>query len=368
MKSILVLLLGLVLLAAAAVAGYWYGHRGAAPEKAEEPEPKPTAQVTVVPIQRGMISRYVTLYGTVVAPASEVRAVSVPYESRITRMLAMPGEIVAAGTPLIELEASPATLIALEDARNAASAARRDLELVKGRFEQKLATSQELYAAENNSRSAQLKLKSLQQAGAGGPQQIKSESAGVVGKINVQLGQIVAAGTPLVEVAGQDKIEVKLAADPQDAALLKNGSPVRLRPVNSSDQEPIEGKVRLVGQRVDPATRRVDVMVSLPRDSHLMLESYVAGQIASQSAEGLIVPRDAVLPEDEQFTLFSVKDGHAVKHAVKVGIENDEQVQIIAGDLKEGEPVVIVGNFELEDGMAVEVKNTKSPATTEAAP
>jgi hypothetical protein len=41
---------------------------------------------------------------------------------------------------------------------------------------------------------------------------------------------------------------------------------------------------------------------------------------------------------------------------VKIGTENPKEIQVIADDLHEGDPVVTVGNYELEDGMAVEIK------------
>jgi hypothetical protein len=109
-------------------------------------------------------------------------------------------------------------------------------------------------------------------------------------------------------------------------------------------------------------------MVLLPPGVRLLLDSFVVAKMPRISATGLVVPREAVLPGEDGSTLFTVKDGKAVKHKVKVGIENDEQVQIIADDVAEGDLAVIVGNYELEDGMAVKVQETLTPpATTEPA-
>ena len=40
----------------------------------------------------------------------------------------------------------------------------------------------------------------------------------------------------------------------------------------------------------------------------------------------------------------------------QVGLENDTQIEVVAKDLKELDDIVVLGNYELEDGMAVEVK------------
>ena len=340
---------------------------GSEKSKAED---KPVATVSVAPVRKGTINEQITAYGTVVAPPSEVRVVSVPFESRITKILVSPGQTVTQDQPMIEVEGSVAATFSLEEAKNTASAAERDMQLVKQRYEQKLGTTSELYTAENALRTAQARLQSLQQSGAAAPRQLKSESAGIVSKVDVQLGQIVAIGSPLVEVAPQNQIEVKLGIEPLDAAFLQVGQGVQLHRVDDAGTDAIEGKLRLIGQSVDPATRLVDGRVSLPSDTKLLLESAVTGKMTRASAEAIIVPRESVLPSDDGgYQVFTIKDAHAVKHSVRVGIENDRETQILGDELKGGDWVVVVGNYELEEGMAVEVQAGVAPAasTTESA-
>lgn len=374
MKSWSAWIIFILAIAAAGGAGYWLGHRGgAAPDKDEAAAEtdatkiKPVAPVTVVPLRRSTLSADVIGYGTVVAPASEISVVSVPFESRVTKMLVAAGETVKPGQPLVEVEGSAATALLVEEAKNAQAAAERDLQVVKQRYDQKLATNADLYTAENNLRTTQGRLKSLQQGGAGGPTQLKAQAAGIISKVDVQIGQVIPIGNPLVEVAAQNRIEVALGIEPEDATALKVDQDVKLQPVGAADNKPITGKIRLIGQRVDPATRLVDVRVSLPPDSGLLLETFITGTIDRDAVDALIVPRDAALPNEEGgYEVFTVKDGKAVKHSVRLGIENDQQVQVIGEDLKEGDSVVTVGNYELEDGMAVAAQEAP-PAATEPA-
>jgi membrane fusion protein, multidrug efflux system len=152
--------------------------------------------------------------------------------------------------------------------------------------------------------------------------------------------------------------------EPTDASTLKVGESVKLRQVGQSDQESITGTIRVIGQRVDPATRLISVRVTPPADSHLMLETFVTGQIERSAADALIVPRDAVLADEDEHVVFTVKDGRAVKHKVQVALENSRQTQVLAEDLKEGDPTVVLGNYELEDGMEVTAQEQKEqPAT-----
>jgi RND family efflux transporter MFP subunit len=374
MKSAVTWILVVLAIAAAGGVGYWLGHRGAKPDKEEASSETsaeaaaPVASVTVVPLRRATISADVVAYGTVVAPPSEVSVVSVPFESRVTKISVAPGEPVKAGQMLAEVEGSAATVLAVEEARNAQAAAERDLQAVQQRYDQKLATNAELYTAQNNLRTAQGRLKSLQQGGAGGPAQLKAAAAGIVSKVDVQIGQVVPIGSPLVEVVAQNRIEVHLGVEPEDAESMSIGQAVSLQPIDDPDASPVAGKVRLMGRQVDPSTRLVDVLVSLPPDVPLLLQAFVIGTIPRTTSNGLVAPRDAALPgEAGSFTLFTVRDAKAVQHSVRVAVENDHDAQVVGDDLKEGDLVVTSGNLELDNGMAVQVQPALPAAATTAA-
>ena len=74
------------------------------------------------------------------------------------------------------------------------------------------------------------------------------------------------------------------------------------------------------------------------------------------STNALVAPKSALLPDGNGYRLFTVENGHAVQHQVQTGQENDTQIEIIADDIKEQDDIVALGNYELEDGMAVRVQ------------
>ena len=360
-------LLLLAVLCAAAYAGYYYGAHhpgekadqgGAGDESSgDEAAKKAVAQVETAPVRKGEISEEIKAYGSVSAQEDKVRTVSLAFESRVMRVLVSSGEPVTKGAPIAEIEPSPETQLLLDEAKNDAAATAKELQQTRERFQSKLATNQELGTAEQAARSAEDKLRSLQQRGVEGRKTLAAESDGIVGEVKAQVGQIVPAGAPIMDVIGGNQIEVKLGVEPGDVANLAAGQPVKLWSVHDSDAPPAEGKIRLVTQRVNPDVRTVEVFVSLPDDSHFLLNEYVSALVTVKSAkDALLVPRAAVLPGDEGWTLFIVKDKHAVKKNVKKGLETDSEVEITDSDLHEGDPVVLSGNYELEDGMSVDIK------------
>ena len=323
----------------------------------EEKKPSPVAQVQVAKVQRKTVTEKVIAYGSVVAQPGKTHSVSIAFETRVRHVLVAPGQFVRENDPLVEIELSPAAQVQFQQAKNAAEAAQKELKQTQERFNLKLATNQDLSAAEKTARDAEAQLTALQRAGAGGDNRVHSDVAGVIAKVNAQDGQIVPPGNPVVEIVAENDIEVKLGVEAEDLSAAQEGAPVTIIPLNDPTAPKVEGTIRLVTRRIDPATRLVDVYVTLPAGTKLFLDGYVRGEIQRTEKNALAVPRSAVLPnESREFEIFTVANNHAIRHTVKIGAENPNEIQVIANDLHEGDPVVTLGNYELEDGMAVEIK------------
>src|SRR5712691_407772 len=242
----------LLALGAAIVLGYWLGHRSNSPAEESSDEQKgPVAHVTLARIEKKTIADNVTAYGSIIAQPGKSHAVSAAYETRIRHVLVAPGESVTVGQPLVEIDPSPATQLQLAEARSAAQAAQKELDQAQQKFNLKLATNQDLGQAKKAAESAQLQLQTLEKQGAASPQQLKAEMAGLVGKVEVQDGQIVQAGNPLVELVARNEIEAKLGVEPEDVVHLEPDDAVSLYQVQLPATRPVEGRVRLITQRVD---------------------------------------------------------------------------------------------------------------------
>ena len=63
--------------------------------------------------------------------------------------------------------------------------------------------------------------------------------------------------------------------------------------------------------------------------------------------------------EKKEFELFTIENGRAKEHTVKIGLANEREAEMSAPDLQPGQQVVTVGNYELQDGMAVEIAKSK---------
>ncbi len=66
----------------------------------------------------------------------------------------------------------------------------------------------------------------------------------------------------------------------------------------------------------------------------------------------LLVPANAVLNEDDELTVYVVREGEVVRRSVEIGVEYNGQIEILSG-LLDDEQVVVVGHSGLRDGSKV---------------
>jgi RND family efflux transporter MFP subunit len=350
MKKILIFLL---VLAAVALGWYLLKHHGAT--AAEEEAAKPAAKVETAALVDQAIAQTIEVFGVVAAAPSGDRVTTLGYDSVVRKIHVGLGSKVAAGELLLEVDPSPDAKLAADSARSVLALATKSLAATQERYDLKLATSQDLLAAQQAAEDAQLKADSLTARGVGGDGKVTATEAGVVSKLEVFAGAQVPAGTALVTVSTGGQLEARLGVESADVATVAAGQAVTLESSNRAEPEKVATTVRSVGAALDPVTGAAEVRAPVPADAALMLGEHVRAQIELQKKDhALVVPRSAVLPDDEKHVLFTVKDGKAVKHEVKLGLATDELLEVIGEGLQAGDLVVTLGNYELEDGMAIQ--------------
>ena len=356
MKKFLIALLVLFL---AALGWYLFKHHAAAAEADSE---KPAAQVETVLLAEQPIAQTLEVFGVVAAAPSGERVISAPFDCVVSRVHVGVGASVAAGDLLLEINPSPDAKLAADSARSVRALAVRALAATQERYELKLATSQDLLAAQQAAEDAKLKADSFTARGLGGDGRITAPEAGVVSKLDLMTGALVPAGTALVTVATGGQLEARLGIEAADLGAVAAGQTVILESSNRSEAASVASTVRTVGAALDPVTGAAETRVAVPAGAPLLLGEHVRAQIEVQTkARALVVPRSAVLPDDDKHILFTVKEGKAVKHEVKLGLVTDDLTEVIGEGLHAGDRVVILGNYELEDGMAVQPSDKAEP-------
>jgi RND family efflux transporter MFP subunit len=285
---------------------------------------------------------------------------SFPRAGQVTRLDATPGRRVRAGTVLATLAPDPAGQQAYEQAVTAADLAKREWTRLQELLKLQLATQSQVDTAEKTYRDALGNVKALRQAGGGsGESTLQAPFDGVVVSAPVAQGDRIAAGAPVLQIGHVDVLRVSIGIEPADSRLVKIGTPVSLIPVVGADEEvhAIPARVAELQDVVDAKTLLVNAIVVLPpaESQGLVPGMKVRATFEVGSRRAVAVPRNAVLTDERGSFVYQVADDKARRVDVSKVLESGNLVGI--SGLKDATlPVVILGNHELEDGMAVKLE------------
>jgi len=183
--------------------------------------------------------------------------------------------------------------------------------------------------------------------------QLRAPDAGIVSRRNVQPGQVVAAGTELLALIRQNKLEWRPELPEAELARIAVGDVVRLHDATGAE---VEGRVRAVSPGVDASKRTGTVYAELPEPKALKAGAFVEGRIISDASPGLVLPAGAVVVRDGYPFVFTVDARSSVAHRVRVRTgERVGNVIEILGGLKAGDQVVLQGVGFLGEGDHVHV-------------
>ena len=313
--------------------------------------PEPVAAVKIAPLTKGILTEDITVYGTVVPAPGGVQTISEPFETQIRHIFAIAGQKISMGEVLLEVDPGPDTRLQVEESRNNFRLAKETLSHMQQRFDLKLATIQQLLQTKQTFQEARLRLKNLRQRGIRKKKHVVADVDGLINKVYVHEGDIVPASMPLVEIIAQDRFEARLGVEPEDINRLRIDQPISLFSIYMQSSRGVAGQIRTISKSVNTVTRLVDLFVVFPSPAEFLPGEYIQGKITISSKETLLIPRTAVLPKGDHYVLFTVKDGRAWEQSVHVGLESDKDIEVISEILQQGDLVVVLGNYELHDGM-----------------
>jgi len=315
---------------------------------------EPSVLVKTAPVVSQQLASTIKAFGTLQADPDQVLSLSLPHAGLINRIWIRLGQRVRSGDRLLEIVTSPEARMQYLQARSAVDFAERELERQQRLFEEHLATSAQLDAARRTLQDAKTTMNALEQSGQNVAEEtLRSPMDGIVTQLDVAQGQRVQANTTAMLIAAEHRLIARLGVEAEDLSRIDVGKQVTLSSVFDPDVR-IVSEIREVHAMVDPSTQLVEVLVEIPEDQsrQLVLGSRITGLIRVNEKTALTVPRTAVLGDGDNAHVFTVAEGRAVSVPVTVGIEEDSVVEI-SGAVSAGERVVVSGNYELEDGMAV---------------
>ena len=281
------------------------------------------------------------------------------------------GDTVKDGDILVQLDTRQ------EQAQLTAAEAQRDL--ARANLERMRSLSAQRIVAQAEYDQAEAAYKQAEASGVEiratiGRKTIRAPFSGVLGLRQVNLGQYLAGGAPIVNLQSLNPIYVNFSVPQQQVASVKVGTEVRVTLDNA--QFKTAGRVTAIDSVVDQATRNVQVQTTFANASGklhpgMFVETSV---MVGHGATVVALPASAInyAPYgDSVFVVGSLKSPKGesyrgvVQRFVKLGDSRGDQIAVLSG-VDAGEEIVTSGVFKLRNGAAVVVNNQTQPSNNPA--
>ena len=202
---------------------------------------------------------------------------------------------------------------------------------------------------------------------------IRAPFSGVLGIRQVNLGQYLAAGDPVVLLQSLNPIYVNFGVPQQAAGQLQKGGEVRITATDVAGQA-FAGPITAIDAVVNEATRNVQAQATLANPGgRLRPGMFVQAELTVGSSRSVVaLPATAISYAPFGDSVFVVSDFEGAngesyrgvrQQFVKLDGARGDQVAVVSG-VKAGDEVVTSGVFKLRNGAAVVVDNTVKPANS----
>ena len=199
---------------------------------------------------------------------------------------------------------------------------------------------------------------------------IRAPFSGVLGIRQVNLGQYLSGGDPVVNLQALNPIYVNFGVPQQTAGQMRVGRNVRITAGDLAG-EAFSGRITAVDSIVDAATRNIQVQATLANPRGTLRPGMFVQAEAGMGASSAVVslPTSAISYAPYGNSVFVVTDlkspsGQSYRGVrqqfVKLGGARGDQIAITEG-VKAGDEVVTSGVFKLRNGAAVQINNTVRP-------
>ncbi len=186
---------------------------------------------------------------------------------------------------------------------------------------------------------------------------ITSPISGVINKKYIEVGEMAIAGNPVAEIVNTRDIEIELSLTEFDIGKIFIGQKAEISLAAYPDEKFI-GKVCYVSSVADPVNKKFPVKIQLENTDGRIKAGMVANIkiITNQQKDVLVIPKSAVFEEENTEKVYVVENSKVKIKIIKTEVIDEDKLKVVGG-LSAGEKVIVNGNYNLEDGDLVTIKN-----------
>lgn len=186
--------------------------------------------------------------------------------------------------------------------------------------------------------------------------QVTAPMAGVVAKVSMDPGSMVAPSVPLAVIMNTDAVKITVSVIESEIGKVRNGLPVQVV-VPAWPERRFRGEVSNVLPIVDPMSRTAKVEVKVPNSGHVLKPgmSATAELILGRHTGVVTIPRAAIIEKMGERYVFLYDNGKAKRANIQTGYDDGQQVEVTSG-VRAGDKLISSDLNVLKDGTRVRAR------------
>ena len=189
---------------------------------------------------------------------------------------------------------------------------------------------------------------------------IRAPFDGVLGIINVHVGDMLMPGTVITTLDDVDPLEIEFTVPESEIASIALEMPI-IATSEAFKGDVFEGKIIAIDSRIDSVTRALRVKASIPNaDGKLKPGLLMKTKIVKSIRPAMILPEGTIQSKGDQKSVLVVgADKKAQEKIVTLGARQSGFVEITSG-LSNGDKVIVEGQMKAQPNTEVKVVATRT--------
>lgn len=315
---------------------------------------KKSALVTTAIVNDTIFTHYIDIQGNVDTKQNLI--IYPEYSGVLTQVNVKSGQKVNKGQILARIDDGGLSN-QLSQMETQATLAKTTFERQKNLWDKKIGSEIQFLQAKTNY-EAQMKAVAQMRAQLG-KTIVKAPFSGVIDEVITEKGQVVGPGQQLMRIVNLSDMYVSANVPESFIGKIKVGAIVDVQ-VKSTGKT-YKGKVRQIGNYINPNNRNFSIEVAVPNSDNLLRPNQVAVLKIEdyKKANAILVPESIVtenaVGEKIIYTVdTSGKEPKAIKKTIVVGLTSGANIEVKSG-LSKGEQIIIEGARSVQNGDVVEI-------------
>lgn len=182
---------------------------------------------------------------------------------------------------------------------------------------------------------------------------------GIIGLRYVSTGAYISPSTVIATLYNNSPAKIEFAVPSRYSAQITPGKKIRFTIENDTSRVFV-GEVYALEPRINEETRTLKLRALADNSKGILIPGQFVkvDLILDSKSNALLVPTQAVIPDQSGQKVFVARHGQAVEVSIETGTRTNLRIEVLSG-LVPGDTVVTTGILQMRNGLPVQVVNLK---------